>query len=84
MLRKIAADDKDYFAEARADGVVNRVVEHGLAAWPHSVELLEPAVAAAHPCGEYQKSRLHARIVYWNRGVAQDFPLSRVSLALVS
>ena len=48
LLGEGAADDEDHFAEAGADGVVDAVVEDGLAVRAYAVHLLQSAVAAAH------------------------------------
>ena len=48
------ADDEDDLAEAGADGVVDRIVDDGLAVGTDTVHLFERPVAGAHARGEYQ------------------------------
>ena len=59
VLFKILADDKDQFAEAGAQGVIDGIVHDGLTVGTQSVELLQPAVAAAHTGSQQKKSRFH-------------------------
>ncbi len=42
-------DDKDHLAETGLDGVVDRVVDDGLATRAQTVHLFERAVAGSHP-----------------------------------
>ena len=48
-LGKRVTDDKDHLAETGLDGIVDRVVDDGLAARAETVHLLEGAVAGTHP-----------------------------------
>ena len=72
VVLEVLADDEDDLAEAGADGVVDGVVEDGLAVGAHGVELLEAAVAAAHAGGEDEEGgRVHCfcRVAeVWRRG----------------
>ena len=63
LLEEVLADDIDDPAETGLYGVVDGIVDDGLAIGAQSVHLLEAAIAAAHACGEDEKSRFHAEIV---------------------
>ena len=58
-LCEILADDEDHAAEARADGIEDRIVEHGFTMRAHRVHLFEATVAAAHSGGEDEESWFH-------------------------
>jgi hypothetical protein len=59
-LLKVPADHKHHLAEAGADRVKHRVIEHHLPARPHGIELFQAAVTAAHAGSEDEESGFHA------------------------
>ena len=63
LLEEVLADDIDDAAETGLHGVINGIIDDGLAIGAQAVHLLEAAIAAAHACGEDEKSRFHAEIV---------------------
>ena len=54
-LPQLLLDDKDHPVKARQDGVVHRIVHDDLPLGAQGVDLLETAVAAAHPGSQHQK-----------------------------
>ena len=58
-LGEIPADDEDHPAEPGANGIIDRVVEHGLTVGAHRIHLFEAAITAAHSGGKDDKGRLH-------------------------
>src|SRR5690606_31326717 len=69
---KIAPDDEEHPVETGAHRVVNRVVQNRLAGRPHGINLLEPAVAGAHACGQDDEGELHGRNVKLNPSCLQQ------------
>lgn len=59
ILLKVWTNDEDYFAEARANRIEDRVVKNGFTRRTHRVDLLKATVAAAHTSGEDEKGGLH-------------------------
>ena len=55
----VRSDNEHHFAETRADGIVDGIVEHDFAGRPDRIDLLEPAVAASNSCGHDHKGWLH-------------------------
>ena len=60
VLLDLGLDDEDHRLEARPAGVVDGVVDDHLVVLAHRVQLLEPAVAAAHASGHDDQNRLFA------------------------
>ena len=56
-LLHLLAQNKHRLAKARAQSVVNRVIDEGFAARPHRVHLLQAAVAAAHAGSQNEQRR---------------------------
>ena len=53
----LVLDDEHHGGKSRPAGVVQAVIQDGLAAGAHRVDLLQPAVAAAHAGSHHNKNR---------------------------
>ena len=60
VLLNLMLDDEDDGGKSRPPCIVEAVVQNGLAAGTDRVDLLEPAVAAAHACGHHYQNRFVA------------------------
>ncbi len=65
---EVAADDKEHAVKSGPAGVVDGVIEHGLARGADGIDLFEAAVAGAHAGGEDDESEGHRVKVKKERG----------------
>jgi len=75
----VFANNKDYFAEAGADGVVDGILYDGFLVGAYAVYLLEAAIAAAHAGGEDNETRLTHFSEWLVRGRSYQKPVGRKS-----
>ena len=59
ILLEILADNKDEFAEASVDSIVDGVIHNGFTVGAQGVQLLQTAITATHSCCEEKKCRFH-------------------------